>query len=75
MTIGQYIDAVMQAESRDAAYRIVREVYDQAVAKRFSVDEYNSVWGAWDRRWFRPTSGGHDYMRGGPRDGSSWTGD
>jgi len=75
-TVGEYIDAVFQAENREAAYRIVREVYGQARAKLISVQDYQSVWTAWDRRWFKAGSGGgNDFSRGGPRHGSNWTGD
>ena len=75
MTIGEYIEAVMRAESREAAYRIVREVYGQARGKEISVSDYQSVWTAWDQRWFGAASGGNDFSRGGPRSGSNWTGD
>jgi len=75
-TVGEYIDAVFQAENREAAYRIVREAYDQAGEKTISVQDYQSVWIAWDRRWFQAAAaGGNDFTRGGPRQGSNWTGD
>lgn len=76
MTVADYIERIRTAESDEAAWEVRREAYQASVAKRLTVDEWNNVAIAFDRRARgEPVTDTSDYWRGGPRDGGNWTGD
>jgi len=76
VTVGEYIEQIRVADTDTAAYAVTREAYAEAVAKTLSVDEWNQVWIAFNRRSRGvPVTDTSDYWRGGPRDDGNWTGD
>ncbi|NBW12311.1 MAG: hypothetical protein EBR82_30195 [Caulobacteraceae bacterium] len=64
MTAEEYIERIRTAKTDDAAYAVSREAYAAAVRKQITVEEWNAVWCAYDKRT-RP------YRYDRPR----WTGD
>lgn len=50
MTADEYIAQVRLAATDEAAYAVTRQASADAVAKRLTVDEWNSVWLAYDKR-------------------------
>ena len=66
MTAAEYLEQIRTAPTDDAAFAVTRVAIVAARAKEITVDEWNAVWIAYDKR-ARPW---HYEERGG-----RWTGD
>ena len=76
MTVQDYIERIRTADSHEAAWEVRSEAYNAAVAKQLTVDEWNDVAIAFNRRARgEPVTDSSDYWRGGPRADGNWTGD
>jgi hypothetical protein len=50
VTANEYLAQVLAADTVEAAHEIKDQAYAEAVAKRLTVEEWNAVWIAYDRR-------------------------
>jgi hypothetical protein len=50
MTANEYLAQVRAADTVEAAYAIKEQAYAEALAKRLTVEEWNAIWIAYDRR-------------------------
>ena len=66
MTAAEYLEQIRTAPTNDAAFAVTRVAIVAARARQITVDEWNSVWLAYDKRsrpWLYEERGGR------------WTGD
>lgn len=65
MTATEYLERIRTAETTDEAYAVTREAIEACHAGRLTVEEWNAVWIAYDKR-ARPYRYERSYQ---------WTGD
>lgn len=50
MTAAEYIDLIRTAETNEAAAEVTRAAFADAQSRRLTVDEWNDIWAACDKR-------------------------
>ena len=50
MTVAEYLERIRTAPTNDAADAVTKEAFADAQARRITVDEWNAIWAAADKR-------------------------